>query len=659
MNVRFSLVALTAMIAFGGAAFAQPLPSTPRSDPATAPKSAPNAPLPSVPGTSSAATNYAGPIGLLVDAREAPRNLLHATMSIPVVPGPFTFVYPQWIPGEHMPSGPIQNIASVVVRAGTVTIPWQRDLVDLYAFHVVVPPTASRLDISLDFVLGSGGSFSSGVSSTANLLDLSWNQLVFYPQGARPRNVHVFPSVILPAGWQFGTALPSPRRTGVRVDFAPVSLETLVDSPLDAGRYFRKVTLLDTAGSSNEIDAVADSTAALAFSDATIATQRNLVREADALYGARHWQHYHFLLTLSDTVASFGLEHHQSSDDRLGERYFIDRQLVQLGASLLPHEFTHSWNGKYRRPAGLATDDYQKPMDGELLWVYEGLTNYLGEVLSFRDGGRKLSDFPDLLAETAATLDATPGRLTRSLDDTAVAAQLLYEAPRTFEAERRGTDFYSEGTLLWLEADTIIRQRSDGLRSLDDFAHRFLGGRNTPPMVVPYTRADVIAALQTVQPYDWAGFFAERVDRITPHPPMGGIDRAGWRLVYTDTPSRWMKLRLDQNHGVQTRFSLGAVIDRDGRISDVLDGSPAAAGGLGIGDRILAINDRRWSVDALNDALIGGKTAREPLTMLVDDLGVVSTKSITYHGGPRYPHLVRVAGRADILARIAAPHARR
>lgn len=595
------------------------------------------------------------PIALTVDLRDAAsRALIHAHETIPAAPGAFTIVYPKWIPGEHGPTGPIGSVAGLVIRANGTVLPWRRDQVDGYAFSVVVPAGATAIDCDFDFILGRAGFASGGNGSTPNLAVLNWNQTVFAPQGYRSHDLLVSPHMLLPSTWQFGTALPHPQRNGEMIDFATVSLERLVDSPVSAGVHFRRIPIYAHDGATAEVDAVADSQSALAFTPKTIGDFRDLLQETQALYGGRHWQHYHFLLTLSNNVGSFGLEHHESSDDRVGERTFLDPDAILNSASLLPHEFTHSWNGKFRRPAGLATPDFQQPMRGDLLWVYEGLTTYYGEVLSFRMGTRDAATWPDFVAHLDDQLDATSGRHWRPLGDTAVSAQLLYDAPGYGANERRGTDFYDEGLLLWLDADTLIRQRSHGTRSLDDFARRFLGMQTAPPSVLPYTRADVIAALDAVEPYDWASFLHDRLDAIAPHPP-AGYERAGYRLTYSSTPNFWDALHARTRTSTDLSNSLGIVAGADGTVNDVAGDSPAQRAGIGPGMKIVAIGGRVWSRLAATDTLTQAARDGRPFEIITDDLGTFATRTVLYTGGVRYAHLMRVAGTPDLLAAIVRP----
>jgi predicted metalloprotease with PDZ domain len=467
------------------------------------------------------------------------------------------------------------------------------------------------------------------------------------------------PSITLPNGWQFGTALVTTAASGMTTTFAPVSLETLVDSPVDAGRYVRKIPLYEKNGTLNEADLVADSPASFDLKDSTIADLKNLVTQADSLFGVRHWHNYHFLITLSDTTAHFGLEHHESSDDRTFANALTDDNLIQ--SDLLPHEFTHSWNGKYRRPAGLATPNYQVPMQDELLWVYEGLTQYYGQILSFRAGFRKTDDYPEFIAQLAASLDTEPGRAYRPLVDTAIAIPVSRGSSGTYPGLRRGSDYYPEGAMVWLEADQMIRQMSNGAKSLDDFARAFHGGAaDTAPAVVPYTRNDVIAALNAVQPYDWKAFFDSRVDSVQPQLSMGGIEKGGYKLVYNDTQNKFIRARESAGRfsGLDARYSLGVQFAGNGRVLDVFPNSPGMKAGLAPGMTVLALNGKKFTTAGLRDAIKTSKTNPSArMTMITDNAGFVKVATVDYHGGERYPHLERITGSPDNLAASVAPKA--
>jgi predicted metalloprotease with PDZ domain len=375
-----------------------------------------------------------------------------------------------------------------------------------------------------------------------------------------------------------------------------------------------------------------------------------LVREADAMFGARHYNEYHFLLTLSDRVAHFGLEHHQSNDSRVPENSLTQANSIGVVA----HEYVHSWNGKYRRPAGLATPDFQQPMVGELLWVYEGLTQYLGYVLAARSGLWSESYYKDRLAQIAAYLDNESGRGWRPLADTAVAAQLLYFAPGQWTAYRRSTDFYDEGWLIWLDVDTAIRALTHGQKSIDDFLHVFHGGESSAPMVKPYTIDEVVAALNQVAPHDWKSFLLSRIEPVTPHAPLDGITSGGWRLVYSDGKNEYIKT--NDSDRIEALYSLGVrVRSRDGVVNDVALNSPAGKAGIGPGMQILAVNGLRFSADVLRNAIKESKSASGPMTLEFQNDDVVKSVSIDYHGGTREPHLERDASKPDVLAQILAP----
>ena len=596
------------------------------------------------------------PITVAVDATDAPCKILHARLRIPARPGPLTLLYPKWIPGEHGPNGPVTDLVGLKFSAAGQPVAWRRDADDMFAFHVQVPAGGDAVEVALDFLLPpSTGDFSSGASATAQLLDLSWNQVVLYPKGAKAHTLLYAATLRLPAGWKFGTALPLAKESAAGLEFAPVPLETLVDSPVIAGAYFRTVDLTPGATPPHALDIVADSAAALELTPEDGRHFSHLVAETGALFGARHYRRYHFLLTLSDYVAHFGLEHHESSDDREGERYLIDPDSRKLGAFLLPHEMTHSWNGKYRRPAGLATPDFEQPMKGELLWVYEGLTDYLGIVLSVRCGLWTNEDFREYLALEAAELDHQTGRTWRPLADTTVAAQLLYLARKEGTAWRRSVDFYPEGDLIWLEADVLIRRQTGGHRSLNDFCRRFYGGESGPPKVVPYTLDSVLAALNEVVPYDWRQFFQARVYAIDPRAPLGGIEGAGWRLTYTNTVPELLKSRESADKFTDLSLSLGLSLKEDGAILDVIPGSPADRAGIGAAMKLVAVNGRRWTPDLLRAAVRSAATNSAPVELLVENEDYFKTCNLDYHAGEKYPLLVRDAAKPDLLAEILKP----
>ena len=598
-------------------------------------------------------------IQLLVDLTDAPRNIFHSQLTIPVKPGLLTLVYPQWIPGNHRPSGPIANVTGIKMQAAGRTLAWQRDPVDMYAFHVDVPAGATELHVSMDTITNDGSAGATGPAATTNVLDLNWNQVVLYPQDASSDAVQVQAAITLPPDWKFGTALPVAGVTkgGANeiVGFKPVSLTTLVDSPVIAGNHYKKIELTKPGETPvHVIDMVGESDAALAMTADDEAAYRKLVAETGALFGARHYLEYHFLLTLSDEAGHHGVEHHESSDNSVGERTLLEPELQILDAGLLPHEFAHSWNGKYRRPAGLATRNYQDPMVGDLLWVYEGLTEYLGEVLTARSGLWTAEQYRESMAATAAMLDHRAGRSWRPLEDTARSVQILRLQGPAWQSWRRGLDYYPEGVLIWLEVDTIIRQQTQGQKSLNDFCRLFHGGESGPPKVVPYTFDDVVKTLNQVTPYDWAGLLKTLVNSTDPHAPLGGIERGGWRLVYNDQPNLFIKTADKVRKSVDASYSLGFVVREDGTLSDVIYGSPAYAAGIGPGMQLVAINGRAWSKDVLQDTLRASKDSKEPIDLLIENAKFFKTYSIAYHDGVRNPHLERAEG-ADLLGGIVTP----
>jgi predicted metalloprotease with PDZ domain len=597
------------------------------------------------------------PIHVTVDVTDAPRKILHAQLSIPVKAGDLTLVYPKWIPGEHGPTGPIDNLAGLVIRAGDRELPWKRDDVNMFAFHVTVPEGVSSLDVKLDFLATAAASgFSAGASTSANLAMLSWNEVLIYPAGFNSAEISVSPAVKLPADWKYGTALTKSSAADGIIHFETVSLEQLIDSPLLAGKYFQEYPLAPEVTPKHFLDLAADGPEDLRIKPDALAAYSNLVRETGALYRSRHYDSYHFLVTLSDQVAHFGLEHHQSSDDRVAEKTFLDDNLALLSADLLPHEFTHSWNGKYRRPAGLATGNYEDPMKGELLWVYEGLTQYLGDVLAARSGIETADEYRAGLAVSAATLDYRPGRTWRDLQDTATAAQILYDTSGQWDNWRRSVDYYQEGELVWLDVDTTIRQLTQDKKSLNDFCARFESvGGNTSPKVVPYTFEDVVDNLNAVVPYDWASFLKDRLTTKTPHAPLNGIEHGGYKLVYADAPGEYIQAREAVNGDAQAWWSLGINVGSDGRIEDVLAGSVSDKAGLGPGMQIVAVNGRQYTASLLGDAISDAKGNTTPIELIVVNTGYYKVVHLDYHEGLRFPHLVRVDGTPNYLDEILKP----
>jgi len=598
------------------------------------------------------------PAHLDVDLRDAPRHIFHASLTLAVQPGPLTLVYPKWIPGEHSPTGPIVDFTGLKFTANGKEVPWRRDDVDMYAFHLDIPPGVSQLRASYDYLSPAEPTGSrERPSSTEKFAILNWYMVTLYPQGSKSDDLTYVATLRLPPNWKYGTALPLARESAYTVEFAPVSLTTLIDSPVISGFYLRHIDLSPGQTPPHAVHVVADGPGPLEATPPEVQHLRQLVAETGALFGARHYGRYDFLLTLSDRMPPDGVEHHESSDDRTEEAYFLEPELFE-SSELLPHEFTHSWNGKYRRPVGLATPDYQTPMKGELLWVYEGLTQYYGVMLAARSGLMPPEMFREYIASTAAYLDDRPGRTWRDVRDTAVAAQTLYSSPQEGSSWRRSVDYYDEGLLIWLEADTIIRKQSNDKKSLDDFCRKFFGGENTGPKVVPYTFDDVVAGMNGVAEFDWRGFFAEHLKSHGPGAPLVGIENSGWRLAFSDVPNEYEHVDEVAGQQLDLQFSLGFLVHGSGgedsdRILDVILGSPAAIAGMAPGMRLIAVNGRKWSPEILRDALRRTKNSKDTIDLLAQNGDFFATYRVDYHGGERHPHLEPISGKPDLLSEIS------
>jgi predicted metalloprotease with PDZ domain len=592
-----------------------------------------------------------------VDAREIGRGVQHVHMVLPVKPGKLTLIYPKWLPGEHGPTGPIGGLSGVKFSSGGKSITWRRDDVEMFAFHLNIPAGTTTLDASFEVVSELNAGYNNAVrTATDALAIILWNQLVLYPLGVQSDDMQITASLRLPTGWKLGTALPQASTNGDVVQFRQTSLTTLVDSTGLAGKYFKTVELGGTRPVYLHI--AADDAAAIQITDATTAQMRKLVKEAEALFGATHYNEYHFLWTLSEQIGFQGIEHHESSDNRSPERSLIDDGLLHSSGvqTLLPHEYTHSWNGKYRRPAGLATGNFDSPMKGELLWVYEGLTEYIGMVLSARSGLEPIADARDNWANTAADMDSHKGREWRPLADTAIAAQINYQIAPEWLARTRGVDYYPESALLWLEADTIIRSKTNGAKSLDDFCKAFHGAPSTSPKVAPYTFDDVVKTLNSVLPYDWRGFWTERLDRTRAGAPLEGLRAAGWRLTYDQEPSVEQKGDEASVKVANYFYSLGfGLKDEGAMITGLVPGSPADLAGVAPGSHLIAVDGRKYSKDALTDILKAGGNDSRIIKLLVDKDDMFVTMDLHYAGHARYPRLERDSSTTDYLTAILSP----
>jgi predicted metalloprotease with PDZ domain len=599
-----------------------------------------------------AAQSGAAPIILDVDASEAPQKIYHAHLVIPVEPGPIVLYYPKWIPGTHGPSGPIADLAGLKMHAGDKDVPWRRDDVDMYAFHCTVPEGAQKLDVALDMLAAGGGGFG---DQTENICVIRWNQFLVYPKGKPIDSIPFQASIKIPTGWKMSTSLPIESQEGESAKFGVVSLDTLVDSPVLAGIHHREIRL-GTGEPAHYLDLVADSAAALEITPKQKALYEKLVAEAAVLFGSRHYKSYRFLVTLSDKMGYHGLEHHECSDDGMPEHSMSDDEAAKAIAYLLPHEYVHSWNGKYRRPAGLVTPTYQEANNTRLLWVYEGLTEYLGTVLTARSGLWTLDEARDYLAMTAQQLDNTKGRAWRPLEDTTLVAPMrAYDARGGWTSWRRSVDYYDEGTLIWLEVDTKIRELTKGQRCLDDFCRRFHGGAGGHAELKPYDLDEIVADLNAVAPYDWKTLLTNRVTQTADHAPLGGFQQGGWRVILSDKPSAFEKAV----QGLRKRFdqssSIGLTLGPDGEIGDVVLGTPAYKAGVGPGMKLIAVNTRRFSPKVMDEALAASKKPGHAITLLIEDGDFYRTYKLDYQGGPRHAHLERLKGQPDLLSKILAP----
>jgi predicted metalloprotease with PDZ domain len=579
-------------------------------------------------------------IPLTVDATKTQQKILRVHEVIPVMPGALTLYYPKWIPGEHGPNGPIASLTGLKFAGNGKTIPWQRDLEDVFTFHLNIPDGVSHLDASFDFIEPQGN------SATDKLMVLEWNDVVLYPAGTPAQQQTYEAKLILPDGWKFGTSLPIENQAANQVVFKPISLDMLVDSPIIAGEYYRVIDITP-AGEPihHEIDMAADSEAALNMSPENQKEMVNLVAESGKLFGTRHYRDYHFILALSDHVAHFGLEHHESNDSRLPERALLMPTSGDSLGGLLAHEFVHSWNGKFRRPAGLAVPYYEEPMATDLLWGYEGLTDYLGPMLAARSGLWTAEHYHDQMASIAAALGpGRPGRTWRPLLDTAIGEPGV-GGRGGWATWRRGTDYYDEGDLLWLEVATIIHRESNGKKSIDDFCLAFHGGPNNGAEVKTYTFDELVSALNAVAPFDWAAFFNTRLNSTAPEAPVGGIENGGWKVEFNNQPSKGGGRR--GNPG--DVYSIGLQLGPDGTVGDAIVGGPAFEAGISSGMKVIGVNGRVYTQELLDDAIKASKDGSEPITLLVVVDEYIHTFTINYHGGAKYPHLVRVNEKPDYL----------
>jgi predicted metalloprotease with PDZ domain len=597
---------------------------------------------------------YPGSLTLKVDLGDLDRKIFSVHESIPVKPGPLTLLYPEWLPGNHAPRGPIDGLAGLIISSGGHPVEWVRDPVNVYAFHVQVPAGANRLDLEFEYaspLLRDQGR----TTVTPDMLGLQWNTVVLYPAGFNVGRISIAASITLPEGWEFAGALDVSSRRGVNVTFKQTSLETLVDSPLFAGRYFRTLDLDPGAKAPVHLNVFADSAETLEVRPQQLAAHHKLVQETYAILGPPHFDRYEFLLAVSDHFGDIGLEHHRSSENRRSPSYFIDWEKAGAGRDLLPHEFSHSWNGKFRRPAGLATPDFNAPMHNELLWVYEGLTNYLGAVLAVRSGLWSEDFGRQAWASLAANMDRNrAGRTWRALEDTTEQPLITARRPLSWLSWQRTEDYYTEGELLWLDIDTRIREITHDKKSLDDFARAFFQVPAASP-VSTYTFADVVQALKAVAPFDWEKFLNERLYGHGPGAPLDGLTRGGWKLVFIETPTEYLRSLEDQHRAVDFTYSLGfAVSSITGTLTEVRWGGPAYEAGLTMGTALIAVNGREYRSDRLKTAIQLAKVNKQPIELIVKNLDRYKVIKLAYYDGLKYPALQR-AEKTDRISAILKP----
>jgi predicted metalloprotease with PDZ domain len=598
---------------------------------------------------------YPGVITLHV-AFDTDHHVFDVTETIPAAPGPLTLLYPRWIPGTHSPEGTIAAMAGLTITAGNTEIPWQRDTVDVTAFHMTVPPAAPPLTLHFQY-LSPPTATEGAVVMTDRIALLQFWHTVLYPSGYYVRDIPIRAAIDLPDQWQYGTALEQQSRDGATVTFKPVPLDVLIDSPIYAGRYFARFDLAPGAKVPVHMDAVADAPEDLAITPSDLAAHRAMVVQEERNFASRHYDHFDILVALSDETSS-GLEHHRSSENGVPASYFTDPAKALLDHTfLMPHEYAHSWNGKFRRPADLWSPDYNViPERGSLLWVYEGQTQYWGDVIAARAGLQTPEQFRDYLAYTAADLQAQAGRLWRPLQDTTNDPVINQRRPLAWRSYSRAEDYYQEGAMMWLDADTLIRQATHGHASLTTFAQKFFGIEDGNYGEVTYSFDDVVAGLNAVYPYDWAAFLRKRLDDHPNTDLTDGLGRAGWRLVFSDKPNEVEKAAGGSRHTTSYAFSLGLTMGGDGKVGSVLWGSPAYKAGLSRGVTIVAVNDRELDgSETLTAAVKGAAADKAPIALLVHDGKYFRTVKIDYHGGLRAPHLERIPGTADLLADIMAP----
>ncbi|BCT92310.1 peptidase M61 [Lysobacter helvus] len=610
---------------------------------------------PQAPVYAASKTPYPGTIAIDVDATNLSQRIFQVKQKIPVQQtGPMTLLLPKWLPGSHADYGRVDKIAGLEISANGKRLEWVRDPLDVFAFKVDVPAGATQLDVAFQF-LSPTDNMQGRVVMTPAMLNLQWIAMSLYPAGYDASAITFAPTVKYPAGWQAATALETQARAGDTVTYKPVNFEVLADSPIYAGKYFKTYDLDPNGPVPVRLNVVADDAKYLEAKPDHLQAHRNLVQQMYKLYGAHHYDHYDFLFSLSSQMSGNGLEHQRSSENGVGPKYFTSWDPKTGSSDLLAHEFNHSWDGKYRRGADLATPNFNTPMQGSLLWVYEGQTQYWGNVITARAGLRTFDTAKDALALVAANYaDNRPGLEWRALQDTTNDPIVAKRLPKAYRSWQLSEDYYSGGQMIWLETDALLRQKSGGKHSLDDFAKKFFGINNGDWKVNPYTFDDVVATLNSIEPYDWNTFLRDRLDGRKPL--TGGIEASGWKLVYKDKPNAYAKAaQAEYGGGADFLYSLGLSVGKDSTVSDVRWDSPAFKAGIGPGMTIVAVNDRAYSGEILEDAVKAAKDSKQPITLLVKEFDLFRTIKLSYFDGLKYPHLERIEGKPDLLTPIYAP----
>ncbi|WP_377701502.1 M61 family metallopeptidase [Pseudoduganella sp. UC29_71] len=596
---------------------------------------------------------YPGTIVLKVDASNTSQQIFRITETIPAKPGKLTLLYPQWVPANHGPSGPLNQLAGLKLTANGKPLAWKRDTVNVHAFHIEVPREAKAVEVEYQYLSPTEPN-QGRTTITSEILGIQWHSMVLYPAGHTTRRITMQPSLTLPEGWQYGSALETVERRGDTVQFKALDLETMVDSPLFAGRYFKRYDLDPGAKIPVHMNVVADTADAVEAKPEQLELHRAMVQQAYKLFNSQHYQHYDFLLALSEEFGGVGREHHQSSENGVKLDYFTDWNKAESVRGLLPHEFTHSWNGKFRRPADQNVPNFNTPLQNSLLWVYEGQTQYWGQVLSARSGMQKMDSVRDIMAANAARYDHMQGRSWRPVQDTTNDPIINGRRPLGWTNWQRSEDYYNEGALIWLDVDTKIREMSNDTKSLDNFARNFFGIDNGAYTANHYTFEDVVKALNAIQPFDWAAFLRTRLDGTGPA-PLDGYARAGWKLVYTDTQTPYLKTVEERSKSADFQYSLGFSLNSEGKVEALQWEGLGFKAGIGGGTTVLAVNGTAYKPDVLRAAVTAAKSNDKPIELLVKKGAKYRTILLDYHGGLKYPRLERIPGTPDRLQAILSP----